>query len=137
MSPLATKIWKNIFSWKEILKNLSEYICRQLKYHQCRIRGKTGIWLEIILNVFKYSVTCSTKILTLVIAPFLLISVDALCKFTMVPSVNILLFPQEEYVRKKRYTLPQRAYVHIWQHIHQKDLNLVYHYITMPRLLLN
>ena len=83
------------------------------------------------------SITCSTKILTLVIAPFLLLSVETLCKFTMVPSVNILLFPQEEYVRKKRYTLPQRAYVHIWQHIHQKDLNLVCHYITMPRLLLN
>ena len=30
-----------------------EYICSQLKYHQHRIRGKAGISLEMILNVFK------------------------------------------------------------------------------------
>ena len=29
-------------------------ICRQLKYHQHRIRSKIGISLEIILNAFKY-----------------------------------------------------------------------------------
>ena len=29
------------------------YICRQLKYHQHRIKSKTSISFEIILNVFK------------------------------------------------------------------------------------
>ena len=38
------------------------------------------------------SITCSTKILTLVIAPFLLILVDILCEIAMVPDVYILLF---------------------------------------------
>ena len=72
-----------------------------------------------------YSITCSTKILTLIIAPFLFISVDVLCKFDTVPGVYCLLFPQEEDVREKRYTLlPERADLHIRQHIHQKDLNL-------------
>ena len=31
--PLATKLLKNICSWKQILKNLSACIYRQLKYH--------------------------------------------------------------------------------------------------------
>ena len=38
------------------------------------------------------SITYSTKILTLVIAPFLLILVDILCEIAMVPDVYILLF---------------------------------------------
>ena len=38
------------------------------------------------------SITCSTKILTLVIAPFFLILVDILCEIAMVPGVYILLF---------------------------------------------
>ena len=38
------------------------------------------------------SITCSTKILTLVIAPFSLILVDILCEIAMVPGVYILLF---------------------------------------------
>ena len=47
-----------------------------------------------------YSITFSTKILTLAIAPFLFISVDVLCKFAMVPGEYILLFPQEEAVHR-------------------------------------
>ena len=35
-------------------KKLSEYICRHLKYHHHRIRGKTGISLVITLNVSKF-----------------------------------------------------------------------------------
>ena len=38
-----------------------------------------------------YNITCSTKILTLAIAPFLFILVDVLCEFAMVPGVYILL----------------------------------------------
>ena len=45
-----------------------------------------------------YSITCSTKILTLVIATFLFILVGILCEFAMVPGVSILLSPQEEEV---------------------------------------
>ena len=67
-------------------ENFSEYICKQLKY-QHRIRNKTGTSLEVTLNVFKlsYSINCSTKVLTLAIALFSLISVDVLCEFAMVP----------------------------------------------------
>ena len=38
-----------------------------------------------------YSITCSTKILTLAIAPFLFILFGVLCEFAMVPGVYILL----------------------------------------------
>ena len=42
------------------------------------------------------------------------------------------------HLRKKRFIiLPKGTDVHIQQHIHQKDLNLCLHCITMPRLLLN
>ena len=44
------------------------------------------------------SITCSTKILTLAIAPFLFILVGVLCEFAMMSGVYILLFPQEEEV---------------------------------------
>ena len=61
-----------------------------------------------------YSINCSTKILTLAIALFLLILIGVLWEFTMVPDVYILLSPQEE----------DGTDVHIQQHIHQKDLIL-------------
>ena len=51
-----------------------------------------------------YSITCSTKILTLAISQFLFILVGVLFEFAMVPGVYILFFPQ--------------------RHIHQKDSNL-------------
>ena len=44
------------------------------------------------------SITCSTKILTLAIAPFLFIFVGIICEFAMVPGVYILLSPAEEEV---------------------------------------
>ena len=43
-----------------------------------------------------YSITCSTKILTLAMAPFLFILVCILYEFAMVPGVYILVSPQEE-----------------------------------------
>ena len=42
-----------------------------------------------------YSITCSTKILTLAIAPFLFILVDVLGELAMLPGVYILLSFQE------------------------------------------
>ena len=44
------------------------------------------------------SVTCSTKILILAIAPFLFILVGVFCEVARVPGVYILLSPQEEEV---------------------------------------
>ena len=46
--------------------------------------------------------TCSTKILTLVIAPFLFILIDMLCKFAVVPEVIILLFYKLLYSSLKK-----------------------------------
>ena len=43
-----------------------------------------------------YSITCSTKILTLAIAPFLFVLLRVLCRFAIVSSVFILLSPREE-----------------------------------------
>ena len=45
-----------------------------------------------------YSITFSTKILALAIAPFLFILAGVLREFDMVPGVYILLSPQEEEV---------------------------------------
>ena len=71
-----------------------------------------------------YSVTCSTKILTFAIAPFLFIFVGMICEFAMVPEVYILLSPQEEEV----HFLPEGTDVHI---------HVTMHHVTMPKLLLN
>ena len=43
-----------------------------------------------------YSISCSAKIVTLVIAPFLFLLVGTLYEFVMVPVAYILLFLQEE-----------------------------------------
>ena len=42
------------------------------------------------------SITCSNKILSLAIAPFLFILLGTLCEIALVPGVYILLPPQEE-----------------------------------------
>ena len=63
---MAIKIWKkNAHEVK--LKYLSEYVCKQLKYHQQWVRVTTDISWETILNIFKcsFSIASSTKILTL------------------------------------------------------------------------
>ena len=70
-----------------------------------------------------FSITCSNKILTLAIAPFLFILVDVLCEMAMVPGVYILLFPQEKEVPYSFWE-HRCTDVHIQHHIHQKDLNL-------------
>ena len=102
------------------LKNFSEYICRQLKWHQHKIRSRSSISLEITLSLSVSFIPCSTKILTLATAPFLFILIGVFCKFAMVPSVHILLSYQE-----KRYTILHKGKdVHNQQHIHRKDLNL-------------
>ena len=70
-----------------------------------------------------YSISCSTKILTLATAPFLFILVGVLCL-----SVNLLWCQVCTFycpLRKKRCNLlPEGKDVHIQQHIHQKDSNL-------------
>ena len=38
-----------------------------------------------------HSITCSTKIFTLAVAPFLVISVGVFCGFAMVPDMYILM----------------------------------------------
>ena len=48
-----------------------------------------------------YSIICSTKILTLEIAPVLFLSVGVLCEFAMVPDMYILQSPM-----RMRSTLP-------------------------------
>ena len=45
-----------------------------------------------------YSITCSSKILTLAIASCLFVLIGIFYEFAMVPSVYILSFPQEEEV---------------------------------------
>ena len=47
--------FQKTFAHKSItLKNFSEHICRQLKQHQEKIRSKTGLSLEITLNVLTF-----------------------------------------------------------------------------------
>ena len=65
-----------------------------------------------------YSVTCSTKILTLVIIPLLFILVGILCEFAKV----CVHFTVPSGRKDALFYL--RADVHIQQHIYQKDLNL-------------
>ena len=94
---LDTKIWKNFFRPYESKKNI--WICRQLKYHQFRIRSEICILLEIILNAFKcLTVSLSTQILILAIATLSFISVSILFEFTTLLDVYILLSLQEEEV---------------------------------------
>ena len=106
----------------KIFKNFSEYISRKLKYHQHRIRCKTGILLEIILDLFKcFSVW-------LVPLKFLIRSWHHFCLFYLVSSVSLVwcqvctfCFP----LRNMRCTLlPEGTDVHIPKHIHEKGLKL-------------
>ena len=90
---------KTFLSSYESKKNI--WTCRQLKYHQLRIRSEIHMLLEIILNAFKcLTVSLSTQILILVMAPLSVISVSVLCEFAMLPNVYILLSPQEEEVHR-------------------------------------
>ena len=63
------------------------------------IRSEIGILLEIILNAFKcLTVSLSTEILILAIAPLPLNSISILCELAMLADVYIVLSPQEEEV---------------------------------------
>ena len=134
MSPFATKIWKNICSWKQI-KKFCEYIYRQLKYHQHRIKIKISISSKIILNVLK------CLVVSLVPLKLLLWLKHHFCLFFSVSCLNLLWCQVCTFyypLRKKRFIiLPEGNDAQIQQHIHQKDLNLFLHHVTIPRLLLN
>ena len=57
--------------------------------------------LKIILKAFKYPISCSTKTLSLVIAPVLFLSVGIFCDASRFPEWTVKC-------------------AHSWQHIHQK-----------------
>ena len=107
---------------KKHLRNYSEYVCRQVKYNQHRIRNETGISLEIILNVFKFLIVSLTPL------EFLLWQYGQFCLFQLAFSVNLLWCQECTFsssLKKKRYTiLPEGTDIYIQQHIHQNDLNL-------------
>ena len=114
---LDTKIWKNNSSSYKSQKNI--WINRKLKYYQNRIRSEIGILLEIILNTFEHStVSLSTEILILAIAPLSFISVGILCEFAMLPNMYILL-------RGQMYTSGSIFIKYIEP--------FTCHYISMPR----
>ena len=93
-----TQRFEKTFSGHMKVKKISEY-CRQLKYHQFRIRSEICILLEIILNAFKcLTVSLSTQILILAIATLSFISVSIIFEFTTLLDVYILLSLQEEEV---------------------------------------
>ena len=48
------------------------------------------------MSLVPYSITCSTKIFTLAIAPFVFSFSCVLCDFAKVPGVHTFFFPQEE-----------------------------------------
>ena len=109
MTLFATNILKKHLLIKISIKKLSEYTFRQLKYHQLKIRSKTGISIEIALNVFKcliVSLVLLKLLYTLATAPysFILVGIPCVCEFAMVPGVYILLCPQEEKVHSSYYT---------------------------------
>ena len=97
---MDTKIWLHVLSsWKQLLKELSKYIFRELNYHQHKIRREISISVEIITNTFKcLTASFSVKTFTLAIASLFIILVSILCKFALVADVFILLLNQEEKV---------------------------------------
>ena len=118
---LCHKDFKKHLLIKVSIKNFSEYIFRQLKSHQHKIKSKIGISLEIALNVFK------CLIVSLFPIKFLIWQQHHFCLFQLPScfSVNLLWCTFYCVPRKKRCTLPSEGTdVHIQQYNHQKDLNL-------------
>ena len=67
-------------------------------------RSEIAISLEMILNAFKrFTVSLSTEILILAIAPLSFISVGIHCELAMLPKVYILLSPQKEEVHSSTW----------------------------------
>ena len=106
---LNKKLWEKYFNliWKRMKKII--WILRRPKYHQHRIRSEIGILLEIILNAFNkcLTVSFSTQILILAIAPLSFISVS-----TLYYAARCVIF------KKSCNRLPEGIDVHIWYHIH-------------------
>ena len=68
------------------------------KYYKLRIGSEIGILLEFFLNAFKYlTVSISTEIVILAIAPLLFISVGIFCELAILPDVYVLVSPQEKW----------------------------------------
>ena len=68
------------------------------KYYKLRIGSEIGILLEFFLNAFKYlTVSISTEIVILAIAPLLFISVGIFCELAVLPDVYVLVSPQEKW----------------------------------------
>ena len=80
-----------------------------------------------------YCITCSTKIFTLTITPFLFLFVGLICEFAMVPGVYILLSPQEEEVRFFSW---RHRCTHSAAHL-SKIFKALLHHVTVPIFLLN
>ena len=118
-SPFTTKIWKKVPHESTFLNSFSEYIRRQLKkYYQYGIRSFVRNYSKCLW--ITYSITCSTKVLTLAIARFLFVLVGVLCELSMVLVMHFYC-----PLRKKRYIIfPEGRDVHNQQHVDQKDLNL-------------
>ena len=104
------------------VSNFSEYFFRQLRHHHM-VRSKTGILLEIILDVCKY------LIVSLVLTKFLLWQQHHFCLFQLVPCLSVNLPWCAECIfysvpRKKRYNLlPEGTDIYIQPHNHRKDLS--------------
>ena len=76
VSPFAAKILRKYFLMKNNAKTFPWIHLQTTKISSHRIRSKTGIWLEIILNVSQCFIIVSRVtliILTFPIAPFLFI----------------------------------------------------------------
>ena len=133
---LCHKDFKKHLLIKETLKNLSEYICRQLKQHQRKIRSKTDISLEITLNIFKCLISSLVPIkflrwqqhyfYLLWLASCLWIGCGSRCwDFTVPSGRKGALF----FMRAKMYTFSSIFIKKIWI--------FVCHYIIVVRSLLN
>ena len=101
------------------------------------IRSKSGISLEITLNIFR------CLIVSLVLPKFLLWQTHHFCLFQLVPclSVNLMWFQECIFYCapiKKRFTLlPEGTDIHIQQHSYLKDLNPCLSLNIMATSLLN
>ena len=112
---------KHLLTKVSIKKNFSEYISRQLKEHQHKIRSKTGILLEI--TVFKWLIVSLTP------RKFLLWQQYQFYLFQLASclSVNLLWCQECTFycaLRKRCTVFSEGTDVHIQQYIHHIDLNL-------------
>ena len=106
------------------VKIKKNWIRRQIKYCKLRIRSESGISLEIILNVFKrLTVSLSTEILILAIAPFSFILIGSFCELAT-------LSAQEEEVHTSSWG---DRHTHLEAHSSKAFEPFTCHYFSMPR----